>query len=231
MREFWVFVRIFPAISGSGLLALFIICTLIMIPVGLVGYEPGNVFWFITPQDDFLFERRVPDIDSNIVAPTQTRAPIVADEDYIEPADSSVERRLNPPPTATIAPPIPPSVTVHEPTTTVPPSNGAKPKCPNPYAQMTNPPMNTVIKGVLEISGTAVRENFDYYKFEYLQEGTTIWNWLARIDHPVQNGKLLSLKLTEAAIPDGPYWLRLTVVDTAGNFWPEDCVLRIIVQH
>jgi hypothetical protein len=140
------------------------------------------------------------------------------------PTSTELDHSMQPSPNA-----VNPLGVKQTPTAKAPSSTDAN--CTNPFAQITSPPMDSVVKDVLVVQGTATRENFDYYKFEYRPEGSDKWSWLSTSYQPVQNGVLLRLDLKQRQIPTGVYWLKLTVVDQSGNYWPEPCQLRIRVEN
>jgi hypothetical protein len=101
------------------------------------------------------------------------------------------------------------------------------PACPRPEVCISFPPMDATLRGIIQFRGTATRPNFQYYKFEFRPENDKAWNFLGRSDWPVTNGLLMEWNTTQ--IPAGVYWLRLTVVDKSGNYWPEFAELRLFV--
>jgi hypothetical protein len=80
---------------------------------------------------------------------------------------------------------------------------------------------------VIQVTGVANIDNFDYYKFEFRVPNTEAWNFVTRYDAPVPGGVLGSWN-TDTASP-GEYEFRLVVVDSIGNF-PEPCLVRLIVE-
>ena len=98
--------------------------------------------------------------------------------------------------------------------------------CPNPAARITQPGNGARVSGVIQISGAAIVENFEYYKFEFRPPGGD-WSFIQRYDNAVPGGVLGSWN-TDTASP-GEYEFRLVVVDNIGNY-PEPCVIRLIVQ-
>ena len=97
--------------------------------------------------------------------------------------------------------------------------------------------MNTILRRgeTTQFWGTAARPNFDYFKFEIQPEDAEGWAFVARFNHPVTNGVLLTAGPqgdwdTTKANP-GAYWLRLVVVDITGNYWPEFAMVRVIVEQ
>ena len=135
---------------------------------------------------------------------------------------------LLPTPTATPTPlPLPTVNAVEDtPTPFIDLSQGQPPNCPIPGSKITRPGNGARVTGVIQISGAASIENFDYYKFEFRVPGGE-WNFIARHDTPVAEGVLGSWNTD--TVPPGEYELRVVVVDTTGNF-PEPCAIRLIVD-
>ncbi|MEE8163474.1 MAG: CdaR family protein [Anaerolineae bacterium] len=117
------------------------------------------------------------------------------------------------------------------PTSTPVPSPTATPvllaECPDPGARLTYPAVNAVLKGSVQILGSANVDNFGYYKFEFRHEGVSEWSFLQRFGEPVADG-LLGVWDT-SALPAGNYWFRLVVVRKDGNYL-EPCQVPVIIQ-
>jgi hypothetical protein len=114
-------------------------------------------------------------------------------------------------------------------TTTAPPVVTA-PACEDPRAVITAPGANQIVSGNVEIRGTATHEQFSYYKLEYTQ-GTDpqgAYAFLSSATVPVTDD-LLSVWATQN-FDNGAYTLRLTVVDSTGNF-PPPCTVTVVVQN
>jgi hypothetical protein len=168
-------------------------------------------------------------ITPTIVPPTQetpTPTPLLVLPDTPTPPP------LLPTPTPSLTPtPTLPPPTFEAEFTPVPTPNAAPPagqatNCPNPNARITQPGNGAHVSGVIQISGAALVENFEYYKFEFRPPGTE-WSFIQRYDNAVPGGVLGSWN-TDTAAP-GEYEFRLVVVDNIGNY-PEPCVIRLIVQ-
>lgn len=133
----------------------------------------------------------------------------------------------SPAPTRT-RPPTPTPETTPTPT----PKPVVLPDCPNPQARLTNPTVNAVLKGAVEITGSAYYEEtgkFDYYKFEFRHEGTSDeWSFLQSFREPVTDG-FLGVWDT-SAVPAGTYTFRLVVVDKTGNYLAP-CEVNVIIEH
>jgi len=136
------------------------------------------------------------------------------------------------PPTPTL-PPTPKRETVHpvEPTPTpamTPTPRIMPPSCPDPNSQLTAPGLNQVLRGPVQIQGTAQIEDFDYYKFEFRAVGAEAdWAFLQRHDQPVAGGVLGTWDVSMLA--DGEYEFRLVVVRRDGNY--KICATQVIIQH
>ena len=95
---------------------------------------------------------------------------------------------------------------------------------------MTAPLVNQVVVDSIRVEGTAAIAAFDYYKFEIrradIDDG---WHWLATFDSAVPSGELAVLDV--AALPEGPYLLRLVVVDQVGNFPAPPCEVAIVIRR
>ncbi|MEW5960157.1 MAG: hypothetical protein AB1801_20735, partial [Chloroflexota bacterium] len=136
---------------------------------------------------------------------------------------------LLPTPTSTPTPlPLPTFEVVVDTPTPAPADNaGAPPGCPIPGSQIFQPGNGAEVQGVIQVSGAANIDNFDYYKFEFRVPAAGEWSFIASYDNPVPEG-VLGLWNTDTVSP-GEYEFRLVVVDAIGNF-PEPCVIRLIVQ-
>lgn len=117
---------------------------------------------------------------------------------------------------ATPTPPAPPPITQAQPAA-----------CPHPGSVISQPGNGARVAGVIQVTGVASIENFDYYKFEFRAPGAEEWSFIERYDNPVQGGVLGSWN--SDTVGPGEYEFRLVVVDTIGNF-PDPCVVRLIVQ-
>lgn len=102
--------------------------------------------------------------------------------------------------------------------------------CADPNTRITSPGMNAVVSGSLAIIGTANHARFQFYKVEYgMGENPVSWHVIHDIHRtPVINGFLE--ELDTRMLPNGVYWLQLTVVDQSGNF-PPPCRVRIVIRN
>lgn len=99
--------------------------------------------------------------------------------------------------------------------------------CPDPGSRLTFPTVNAVLKGQVQIIGSAYVEDFDYYKFEFRPQGVSEWSFLQSFKTPVTEG-LLGVWDTSSLSP-GNYWFRLVVVKKDGNYL-EPCQVPVIIQ-
>lgn len=144
---------------------------------------------------------------------------------------------LFPTPTLTLSPstatprptptriPYTPGPVVSTPTPT--PTSLPLPLCPNPQARLTYPTVGAVLKGAVQIQGSANIDNFQYYKFEFKSEGASEWSFLRRFDEPVASGVLGTWDTS--GLPAGSYLFRLVVVDKTGNY--ERCEVKVLVER
>lgn len=129
-------------------------------------------------------------------------------------------------PTPRPKPTSPPVVTVIIPTNTPAPPH----PCGDPNTMIQAPLMGARVSGTVTIRGTANHGQFQFYKIE-LGPGEEPAGWHVVNDihrAPVIDGVLETLDT--AALPNGTYWLKLTVVDRTGNF-PPPCHIRVAVQN
>ena len=102
------------------------------------------------------------------------------------------------------------------------------PRCPDPRAVITAPGRNASISGMVPVFGTAVHEDFKFYKLEYgIGANPQNWSYFDGGESPVQNGRLGTLNA--GALPPGTYGIRVVVVDTTGNF-PTPCETVIVIR-
>ena len=135
------------------------------------------------------------------------------------------------PPTPTPPPllptPTPTQTPLPTPTATPNVSVGQAPNCSNPGVKITQPGDGATVDGIVQVTGAASINNFDYYKFEFRVPGTNEWVFISLFNNSVAQGVLGSWN--SDTVPPGNYEFRLVVVDTTGNF-PEPCVIRLNVR-
>ncbi len=166
-------------------------------------------------------------ITPTIVPPPQetpTPTPIIA----LPPTPTPPPLLPTPTPTPTPLPPPTFQVLIDTPTPVpeiIP--QAQPPNCPVPGSRIFQPGNGARVEGLIQVTGAAFTDNFEYYKFEFRVPGNTEWSFIARYDNPVTEG-VLGVWNTDTVGP-GEYDFRLVVVDTIGNF-PEPCTVRLIVQ-
>jgi hypothetical protein len=102
------------------------------------------------------------------------------------------------------------------------------PSCPDARAVITAPGLNAEVSGMVPIFGTAVHEDFKFYKLEYgAGPHPGNWSYFDGGENPVRNGRLGTLNA--GALPTGTYAIRVVVVDTTGNF-PTPCETIIVIR-
>lgn len=95
------------------------------------------------------------------------------------------------------------------------------PTCPTSGAQITSPaPGTRFTERYNQIVGTANINQFHHWKIEYSTNPGGSWNFLFEQNYPIDNDELMMFDAS--TVPNGPYGLRLTVVDATGNY-PEPC--------
>lgn len=169
-----------------------------------------------------------PPTPTNTPEPTETPEPTKTPETTatIAPVETpqpvETPTPTQPPPTST-ATLTPTSTPVPSPTPTPP----LLANCPDPGSRLTYPTVNAVLKGPVQILGSAYVEEFDYYKFEFRPQGVSEWSFLQSFKTPVTKG-LLGVWDT-SNLPPGNYWFRLVVVKKDGNYL-EPCQVPVIIQ-
>ncbi len=164
-------------------------------------------------------------LEPNLDLETETEpTPTVLLQPTSSPTTGPPTATPTPRPTRTPRPTATPEVTL-APT----PKPVVLPNCPNPQVRLTNPAVNAVLKGVVEIRGSANIDDFQFYKFE-LKGEVTSWEWQTTVtyDAPVADG-VLGVWDT-SALPAGAYAFRLVVVDKTGNY-PEPCEVNVTIEH
>lgn len=93
---------------------------------------------------------------------------------------------------------------------------------------ITAPKPGDVVKGIIEITGTANVPNFAFYKYEIAPMGTQNWAPISANRSPVTNAKLGEWSTT--SLTNGDYFLRLVITDNLGKEL-EPCVLAVRVLN
>lgn len=125
--------------------------------------------------------------------------------------------------------PAAPQPVVEEPTPTPVPAF-VQPSCPDGRSIIVAPGVNQTVSGPVTIQGTAIHEDFWYYKLEFTPGGgaNAAFAWFDGGENQVRNGYLGTFN--SGAVANGTYTLRVVSVDTSGNF-PPPCLVTINVQN
>ena len=100
--------------------------------------------------------------------------------------------------------------------------------CVPDQIMITAPQPGDVVKGIVEIIGTANVPNFAFYKYEIAPMGTQNWSPVSASREPQVNESLGSWSTT--SLTNGDYFLRLVVTDNVGKEL-EPCVLAVRVLN
>ncbi len=117
---------------------------------------------------------------------------------------------VTPTPISPVAPPPPPAL-----------------GCDDPGAQITGPARGARVSGTFELVGTANMVNYAYHLIEVRPNALPDFDFYARMESPVALGTVAQIN-TRLYGP-GAYWVRLTVVDRAGNAL-SPCVIPLIFE-
>lgn len=198
--------------------------------IGSVAWSPDGqklVFPDYTKDNDQQLDLFIINVDGS-----ERRQITKEDGNFYMPAWASVAIPMFPESTTSLAfadilPPTPTPSPTPEPTATptrvyIAPTATPVPPCPNPGVQINSPAPGTVFENrYIFIVGNANIANFHHYRIEYsMSKDGHSWSYLFENDYPVDNGKLM--RLDTSTVPNGPYGIRLTVVDNTGNY-PEPC--------
>ena len=102
--------------------------------------------------------------------------------------------------------------------------------CPDPRSRLTWPGVNALLQGVVQVSGSAYTEGFDYYKLEFgvgPNPRDEDYSFISFGDAPVHDGMLGTWNVS--GLPPGMYTLRLKVVDYTGNWVNPPCKVQVTV--
>lgn len=104
------------------------------------------------------------------------------------------------------------------------------PSCPDPNVRITSPGVNQTVRGSVAVRGTAMHDQFQYYKIE-IGVGGDPQNWavVGQLHYNTVNNGLLET-LNSGGYAPGRYTLRLVVVDQTGNY-PPPCQVTIDIQR
>ena len=134
------------------------------------------------------------------------------------------------PPADVQATPVPVNPEVVLPPTATPVPAVAQPVCPDARAVIISPGAGQTVSGMVGIQGTAVHEDFWYYKLEFAPGSGANGNfaWFDGGENQVRSGYLGSFN--SGAVANGTYTIRVISVDSSGNF-PPPCLVTINVQN
>jgi hypothetical protein len=101
--------------------------------------------------------------------------------------------------------------------------------CSPGIVEWSSPNSGEEISGKVELMGTVNIPNLGFYKYEFTQPGTDVWNTIAANNSVVVNA-LLGTWDTTLLVP-GDYLLRLVVADSQNQLMPA-CVVsvRVVVE-
>jgi hypothetical protein len=100
--------------------------------------------------------------------------------------------------------------------------------CVPEQIMITSPKPSDVVRGIVEITGTANVPNFAFYKYEIAPMGTQNWSPVSANREPKTNESLGSWSTT--SLTNGDYFLRLVITDNLGKEL-EPCVLAVRVLN
>jgi hypothetical protein len=100
--------------------------------------------------------------------------------------------------------------------------------CVPEQIMITAPKPGDVVRGIVEITGTANVPNFAFYKYEIAPMGTQNWSPVSAAREPKINESLGSWSTT--SLTNGDYFLRLVITDNLGKEL-EPCVLAVRVLN
>jgi hypothetical protein len=91
---------------------------------------------------------------------------------------------------------------------------------------ITSPKPGAIVKGQVELFGTADIPNFGFFKFEFSPYGSDVWSTIGADRKITQNSSLGNWDSSE--VTPGDYNLRLVVIDNQGNSLPP-CIVPLRV--
>ena len=100
--------------------------------------------------------------------------------------------------------------------------------CVPDQIMITSPKPSDIVKGIVDIIGTANVPNFGFYKYEVAPMGTQNWATISAARKPIINESLGSWSTT--SLTNGDYFLRLVITDNVGKEL-EPCVLAVRVLN
>jgi hypothetical protein len=147
----------------------------------------------------------------------------------LDPTPTPTPEPATPTPTVTSTPRPRPTKRIEEsPTPEAPEVLPAQ--CPDPRCTLTWPGVNAVLEGRVQVTGSAYREGFEYYKLEFgvgPNPRDDEMSFLVRNDASVQSGVLGDWDVS--GLPAGMYTLQLKVIDHTGNWIDPPCRVQVTV--
>ena len=144
----------------------------------------------------------IPNLPAFSILPTQTLNPLATQTSTIPPGLLATFGALTPQPTATSQ------------------SSGCIPG----QIMITFPKPGDIVKGSIELQGTASIPSFGFFKYEFSAEGSDTWQTITADNAVIQDGNLG--KWDTSLITPGFYNLRLVVTNSQGNALPP-CIVPI----
>lgn len=110
------------------------------------------------------------------------------------------------------------------------PTFAASSACPRREVCITSPGSGSTLRGTVTLFGTAIHDNFSYYKFELLDGRCSNGVChIASLYSPVYGGALLQWDTRR--IPNGRYLLRLAVIDRNGGGYPQVAIISVNISN
>ena len=100
--------------------------------------------------------------------------------------------------------------------------------CTHPGTIVTNPVPGERVSGMIAIRGTASVDNFSYYRIEVRPDSSDVFSFYSRSSRPVVNGLLGSVD--SRIFGSGTHWIRVSVVDNAGNVSTTACTIPVVID-
>ncbi len=163
--------------------------------------------------------------------PTPTNTPLsVTPTPVRTPTPSGAASAGEPVDVTAVETPVATAEPVEEAPTATPAPVVLSPSCPDERSLLIRPGENEVLRGIVNIIGTANHESFQYYKVEAAAGAgaSSGFVYVGGGSAPVINGVLASIETS--ALNNGAWTLRLIVVDQTGNF-PPPCQVTVTVQN
>lgn len=101
------------------------------------------------------------------------------------------------------------------------------PACQDANSELSNPKMDQITSGQVNIYGSFHRDNLAVARLQYSPDKIN-WTQLQQFNRPLTN-ELLYIWKTDT-IPNGDYWIRILVIDKSGNY-NDPCTVHIIIKN